>query len=105
TRCPYKGDASYWTVTAGGRTAENAVWSYEDPIDEVAGIEGHMAFYWDRMDAWFEEEEEVFVHARDPYKRVDVLQSARRVRVVVAGETVAETRRPRLLVETGRPTR
>ena len=32
TRCPYKGDASYWTLKAGGRTAENAVWSYEDPI-------------------------------------------------------------------------
>jgi uncharacterized protein (DUF427 family) len=47
----------------------------------------------------------VYVHARDPYKRVDVLHSSRHVRVVVAGEVVADTRRPRLLFETGLPTR
>ncbi len=57
------------------------------------------------MDAWYEEEEEIFVHPRDPYKRVDVMQSSRHVRVVMAGETVAETRRYRLLFETGLPTR
>jgi uncharacterized protein (DUF427 family) len=47
----------------------------------------------------------VFVHARDPHKRVDVVASSRYVRVVIAGETVAETRRPYLLFETGLPTR
>jgi uncharacterized protein (DUF427 family) len=57
------------------------------------------------MDAWFEEDDEVYVHARDPYKRVDVLHSSRPVRVVVGGEVVAETRRPWLLFETGLPTR
>ncbi len=57
------------------------------------------------MDAWYEEEEEVFVHARDPYKRVDVLPSSRHLRVEIAGETVAETRRPYLLFETSLPTR
>jgi uncharacterized protein (DUF427 family) len=57
------------------------------------------------MGAWYEEEEEVFVHARDPHKRVDVLASARHVQVMVAGETIAETRRPYLLFETGLPTR
>ena len=56
TRCPYKGDASYWTVEAGGRTAENAVWSYEDPIPGMTAIAGYLAFYRDRMDAWSEEE-------------------------------------------------
>ena len=56
TRCPYKGDASYWTVEAGGRTAENAVWSYEDPIPGMTGIAGYLAFYRDRMDAWSEED-------------------------------------------------
>ena len=55
TRCPYKGDASYWTVEAGGRTVENAVWSYEDPIPGMTGIAGYLAFYRDRMDAWSEE--------------------------------------------------
>jgi len=57
------------------------------------------------MDSWHEEEEEIFVHPRDPYKRVDALQSSRHVMVTVSGETVAETRRPRLLFETGHPTR
>ena len=55
TRCPYKGDASYWTVEAGGRTAENAVWSYEHPIPGMTDIAGCLAFYRDRMDAWSEE--------------------------------------------------
>ena len=56
TRCPYKGDASYWSVEAGGRTAENAVWSYERPIPGMTAIAGHLAFYRDRMDAWSEED-------------------------------------------------
>src|SRR3546814_1066647 len=77
THCPFKGDASYYTVEAGDRRAENAVWSYELPFDEVEGIGGHLAFYWDRMDHWYEEDEEVFVHPRSPYVRVDILDSAR----------------------------
>jgi uncharacterized protein (DUF427 family) len=105
TRCPYKGDASYWTVRAGGRVAENAVWGYREPIPERADIKGYVAFYWNAMDAWYEEDEEVFVHPRDPYKRVDVLHSSRHVGIVLAGETVADTHRPRLLFETGLPTR
>ena len=57
------------------------------------------------MDAWYEEDDEVYVHPRDPYHRVDVLHSSRHVRVEMLGETVAETRRPSLLFETGLPTR
>lgn len=58
------------------------------------------------MDAWYEEEEEeVFVHARDPKSRVNVMPSSRHVRVVIAGQTVAESRRPSLLFETGLPVR
>ena len=51
THCGYKGDASYFTIRVAGRTAENAVWSYETPYPSVAGIEGHLAFYPDRIDA------------------------------------------------------
>jgi uncharacterized protein (DUF427 family) len=105
TKCPYKGKASYWSVRVGGRVAENAVWSYGEPIPGREELKRYMAFYWDRMDAWFEEDEEVFVHPRDPYHRVDALRSSRHVRIVVAGETVAETERPVLLFETGLPTR
>jgi uncharacterized protein (DUF427 family) len=105
THCPYKGQASYWTVRAGGRMAENAVWGYQDPLPERTDIKGYVAFYWNKMDAWYEEDDEVFVHARDPYHRVDVLNSSRHVQVVIDGETVADTQRPRLLFETGLPTR
>ena len=57
------------------------------------------------MDAWFEEDEEVFVHARDPYTRIDILPSSRHIEVVVNGVKVADSHQPRLLVETGLPTR
>ncbi len=58
-----------------------------------------------KIDAWFEEDEEVFVHPRDPYHRVDVLESSRHVKVTVNGEVVARTERPKILFETGLPPR
>jgi uncharacterized protein (DUF427 family) len=51
THCPYKGDASYFTIHAGGRNAENAVWSYEQPFPAMAEINGYLAFYPNRVDA------------------------------------------------------
>jgi uncharacterized protein (DUF427 family) len=45
TYCPYKGDASYYTLRDGDRVAEDAVWTYETPYDAVAPIAGHVAFY------------------------------------------------------------
>ena len=50
TYCPYKGDASYYSITAGGERAVNAVWTYEAPFDAVATIKDHLAFYPDRVD-------------------------------------------------------
>ena len=105
TLCPFKGAASYWSVEVDRRVAENAVWSYLEPLPEAAAMRGYMAFYWNKMDHWYEEDDEVFVHPRDPYKRVDVINSSRHVRVVLGGETVAESRRARFLFETGLPPR
>jgi uncharacterized protein (DUF427 family) len=51
TYCPYKGDAAYYSIPAGGARAANAVWSYEAPFDAVAAIKDHVAFYPDRVDA------------------------------------------------------
>lgn len=51
TYCPYKGDASYFTIKANGRSSENAVWSYEQPYPAVAEIKDHLAFYPSRVDA------------------------------------------------------
>jgi uncharacterized protein (DUF427 family) len=103
--CPYKGTASYWTIRVGERISENAVWGYPDPYDEVASIRDFVAFYWDRVEHWYEEDEEIFVHPRDPYKRVDVVASSRPVKVILGGETIAETNRARFLFETRLPTR
>jgi uncharacterized protein (DUF427 family) len=94
-----------WTLQVGDRIAANAAWSYANPGPERVALAGHLAFYWNHMDAWFEEDDEVFVHPRDPYARVDVLNSSRHVRVELDGHLLADSRRPRLLFETGLPTR
>lgn len=99
------GPASYWNVTAGGRTAENAAKTYRQPPKALAGLADCVTLDWNAMDAWYEEDEEIFVHPRDPRHRVDVRESSRHVRVEIDGQTVADTRRPRLLFETGHPTR
>jgi len=101
THCPYKGDASYWTITSGGRTSENSVWGYEAPVEEAPWLEGYVAMYWDHLDQWFDEDEEVFDHLRDPYHRVDIRPTSRRVRVRIGEQVVAETTEVMVLSETG----
>lgn len=68
-------------------------------------LRGRVRFGWDSMDAWFEEDEEVFVHPRNPTTRVQILPSSRHVVVAVEGVVVAETRHPTFLYETGLPRR
>jgi uncharacterized protein (DUF427 family) len=102
---PKAPDREYYRVRVGDQVAERGAWIVRDPAPEFAALQGYISFDWGAMDGWYEEEEEIFVHARDPHKRVDVVASSRQVRVVIAGETVAETQRPRLLFETGLPTR
>ena len=105
THCSRKGDATYWSLKVGDREATDAVWGYERPLDEIAQLRDHVAIYWNQIDHWYEEDDEVFVHARDPYNRVDALRSSRSVRVEVDGVVLAETTRPTLVFETGLPTR
>ena len=50
THCPYKGEASYFSLRVGARAAGNALWSYEDPYPEMAAIKGTLAFYWDKVE-------------------------------------------------------
>ena len=50
TYCPYKGDASYYDIPAGGDRSRNAVWTYEDPFEAMAQIKDYVAFYPDRVD-------------------------------------------------------
>jgi len=103
--CPYKGEAAYWSLQVGEKSARDAVWSYVRPRPEASALRDHLAFEWNKMDRWYEEDEEIFVHPRDPYKRVDVLASKRHVRVVLDGHVLADTRRPHLLFETNHPVR
>ena len=74
----------------------------ESPIEDLAGT---FRFDWPAMDAWFEEDEQVFVHPRSPYVRVDALRSTRTVRVELDGTVLAESASPVMVFETGLPTR
>ncbi|WP_033289574.1 DUF427 domain-containing protein [Amycolatopsis jejuensis] len=70
-----------------------------------AALPGHVRFEWNALDAWFEEDEQIYVHPRNPYSRVDALRSTRHVRVQLDGVPLAESSSPVLLFETGLPTR
>ena len=72
---------------------------------KVEGLDDTVRFAWSALDAWFEEDEQVFVHPRNPYTRVDSLRSTRRVRVESKGVVLAESASPVLVFETGLPTR
>ncbi len=101
----FKGNATLFNVTVNGKTVENAGWTYPEAKDKRPDLRGYYAFKWDAMDAWYEENEEVIGHPRNPYHRVDTIQSTRHIRIEVDGVTVAESNRPVLLFETGLPTR
>src|SRR5436305_127995 len=61
THCPKKGDASYYTIRVGDRVLDAGAWYYPDPLPDAPPIKDLVAFYWNRVDQWFEEDEEVFV--------------------------------------------
>jgi uncharacterized protein (DUF427 family) len=71
----------------------------------VDGLAGTFRFDWNAIDAWFEEDEQVFGHPRSPYVRVDALRSSRSLRIEWEGIVLAESRSPVLVFETGLPTR
>ncbi|MFF8026984.1 DUF427 domain-containing protein [Streptomyces sp. NPDC007896] len=101
----HSGSRIFYDLEVDGELLENAAWTF--PAEDLAG---HIAFEWfcrsgRGLDHWYEEEEEIFVHPRDPHKRVDALSSSRHVVIEIDGTVVADTRRPVLLFETGLPTR
>jgi uncharacterized protein (DUF427 family) len=105
THCPFKGDASYWSLAVDGTSRENAVWAYESPMGEAAWLEGYASLYHERADEWWVEDERALGHLRDPFHRIDVLSSSRRVRIAAGSEVFADTDRAVLLFETGLPPR
>lgn len=105
TKCPIKGEASYYSIRVGDREVRNGAWYYPEPIEGAEPIADMIAFYWDRIDRWLEEDEEIYVHPRDPYHRIDVLDSSRHVRISLEGELLAESTRPTALFESNLPPR
>jgi uncharacterized protein (DUF427 family) len=101
---PGKGEQTTWSVVAGTERAEAAAWSHPDPSGKLADLAGHVTFSWRQLE-WYEEDERVHAHARDPHHRVDTLRSSRRVDVFIGGERVASSARPLVLLETTLPTR
>ncbi len=73
--------------------------------DALPGLAGLARFEWDALDAWYEEDEQVFVHPRNPYTRVDAIRSSRPVRIELDGIVLAESAAPVMVFETGLPTR
>jgi len=100
-KSPSRGEATQYAVKVNG--SEGAAYRFKEP--KIPELADHYAFVWKTMDHWFEEDEEVWVHARDPYTRIDILPSSRRVRVEVDGMTVADSTHASFLYETGLPPR
>ena len=98
-----RGTALRHGLRVGAVTRPGVARLYSD--DSLEGLAGTMRFDWDALDAWFEEDEEVFVHPRNPYARVDALRSARPVRIELDGAVLAASDSPVMLFETGLPTR
>lgn len=105
TRCPKKGEASYHSIRVGDRFEKAIAWYYPEPLEGAAPIKDLIAFYFDRIDHWYEEDEEIFVHPRDPYHRVDVIPTSRRIRISLGGQLLAESERAMALFESNLPTR
>jgi uncharacterized protein (DUF427 family) len=106
TYCPKKGEASYFTIRAGGEVVHNGAWYYPDPLAGAPPLlKDAIAFYFNRMGRWLEEGDEIGVHPRDPYHRIDVRTADRRVVVSLEGEPVAESTGAMALFESNLPVR
>lgn len=101
----YKGDTQRYSMRVDGHLVEGALWAFPEPDPEADWLRGYLGVRWDAMDGWFDEAEEVVGGLRDPYHRVDVRATQRRVRVDLDGRVLAETIRPMLVSETGLPNR
>ena len=99
----HRGHTQLYSLAVGDIVRPSAVRVYVDAV--VEGLGGTARFEWDALDSWFEEDEEVFVHPRNPYSRVDALRSTRHVRVELEGVVLAESSSPVMVFETGLPTR
>lgn len=98
-----RGEVHLHAVRAGGQARPRAARLL--PSSPLEGLSGTVRFEWAALDQWFEEDEEVWVHPRSPYVRVDALRSTRTVRIELDGVVLAESPAPVMVFETGLPTR
>lgn len=97
------GVSEAFDVVVGDRVLPQAARRYPEAPDDA--MREAFLVTWSALDPWLEEDEIVYAHPPSPYVRIDALASSRHVRVVFAGEVVAESRRPVVLFETGLPPR
>lgn len=100
-----RGPMRCFNVRAGERLAEGAVTTFPEPPEGAPPLQGYAAIDFWAMDRWFEEDEPVYGHPRDPYHRVDVRASSRHVQVRYGDLIVAESSRPKIMFETSTPIR
>ncbi|MDH6109323.1 uncharacterized protein (DUF427 family) [Kitasatospora sp. MAP12-15] len=98
-----RGRVERYGLRAGGADRPGAARVLRE--SPIAALSGTARFDWDALDAWYEEDEQVFVHPRNPYVRVDALRSTRTIRVERDGAVLAESSSPVMVFETGLPTR
>jgi uncharacterized protein (DUF427 family) len=98
-------ERAYFRAPAGARDGARVAWIVQNPPPGLEALRGYVSFTWQAPAVWYEEAERIVAHARDPHHRVDAVASSRHVQVLIAGETVADTRAPVLLFETTLPPR
>jgi uncharacterized protein (DUF427 family) len=100
-----KGPTRFWSLEGEGPSSQDAAWEHHAPPAGAPDLAGHIAFAWAAMDEWYEEDEPMIVHARDPFHRIDILDTSRQVEIRLDGEAVAESSATRVLFETSLPPR
>jgi len=98
-----QGTARRHALQVGDETRPHAALVWQQ--DTTGGLANTVKFQWEALDSWFEEDEEIFVHPRNPYSRVDAIRSSRPVRIELDGIVLAESSSPVMVFETGLPTR
>jgi uncharacterized protein (DUF427 family) len=105
TQSANKGEARWWDLELDSGRVEAAAWEYSAPPPDAPPLDGLFGFRWEALEEWFEEDERAIVHPRDPYHRVDVLDTSRRVRISLEGQILADSTRARVIFETNLPPR
>ncbi|MEV7990895.1 DUF427 domain-containing protein [Streptomyces sp. NPDC086077] len=101
TRHKDLGDTAWYAVRADGRSAERAAWEFTALPPHAAALQGHIAFAWRAMDAFYEEDDRILGHAADPYHRIDFRHTSRILEVRLGDSVIARSDHPLVLFESG----